>query len=230
MKKLIIIPVFNEEANISIVLSELKSKCPDTDILIIDDGSTDASYKVCVDTRACEIIRLPMNLGIGGARQTGFKYALNMEYDVVIQMDGDGQHDPADINAMVAEIENGTDLCIGSRFIKYEGFQSSFTRRLGISVIYNLIKMITGKRITDPTSGYRACSRAAIALFAREYPHDYPEPESIITAAKNKLVIKEIPVTMNARINGKSTIGGSDSVYFMIKITLAILIDAMSKK
>ncbi len=229
MKKLVIIPVYNEEKNIGIVLSELKQVCPDIDILIIDDGSSDSSYKVCRDSEICEVIKLPTNLGIGGARQTGFKYAQKYDYDVVIQMDGDGQHDPSNIEAFVSEIKNGVDLCIGSRFITYEGFQSSFMRRIGISIIYNLIKIVSGQKITDPTSGYRACSKAAIDLFAKEYPQDYPEAESIITAAKKKLVIKEIPVTMNERKNGKSTIGGYSSVYYMIKVTLALIIDSMSK-
>lgn len=228
MKKLVIIPVYNEEKNIAHVLSGIKKTCPDVDILVIDDGSTDDSYRVSVEGGA-EVIRLPANLGIGGARQTGFRYALYNNYDVVIQIDGDGQHDPRYVEEMVSELQGGVNLCIGSRFITYEGFQSSFVRRIGISVIYNIIRFILGRRITDPTSGYRACDRKAIELFAREYPQDYPEPESLVTASKNKLVIKEIPVTMKERQSGSSTISGSDSVYYMIKITLALLIDAISK-
>ncbi|OQB15157.1 MAG: Undecaprenyl-phosphate mannosyltransferase [Firmicutes bacterium ADurb.Bin193] len=230
MKKLIIIPVYNEEKNIGHVLNGIKKTCPDIDVLVIDDGSSDDSYRVCVESGVGEVIKLPANLGIGGARQTGFKYALYNDYDIVIQMDGDGQHDPACIEKMISQLRDGANLCIGSRFITGEGFQSSFVRRIGISFIYNIIRFVLGQKITDPTSGYRACDKKAIALFAKEYPQDYPEPESLVTAGKNNLIIKEIPVTMMERKNGKSTIGGTDSVYYMIKVTLAILIDAMTKK
>jgi glycosyltransferase involved in cell wall biosynthesis len=230
MKTLVIIPIFNEEKNIGHVVCDIKMSCPDADILIIDDGSTDNSYKVSAECGVGEVIRLPANLGIGGARQTGFKYALYNDYDVVVQLDGDGQHSAEYVKAMVGELDRGANIVIGSRFITREGFQSSFLRRMGIAIIHNMIRLTTGQKITDPTSGYRVCDRRAIELFAKSYPLDYPEPESLVTASKNNLVIKEIPVSMNRRINGKSTIGAYGSVYFMIKVTLALLIDSISKK
>jgi len=224
MKTLIIIPIFNEEKNITRVLDRLELEKNKFDVLIVDDGSTDNSYNVCLNKDRVSVIKLSSNLGIGGARQAGFKYAHSNNYDVVVQLDGDDQHNPDFIDNMIEKLNEGNNICIGSRFIDYEGFQSSFFRRLGIYVIYNLIKLITGQRFTDPTSGFRACDRAAIELFAKDYPQDYPEPESIVFAANRKIKICEVPVTMNERGTGKSSIGGFSSVYFMAKVSIAILL------
>lgn len=229
MKVLIIIPVYNEEKNIEVVLDELFKVCPEYDILVVDDGSKDDSYKICVK-KGINTIKLPVNLGIGGARQAGFKYALYNNYDVVIQLDGDGQHDPKYISKMIEQIENGINICIGSRFIDHEGFQSTFMRRTGIVFLYSLIKLITGQKVTDPTSGFRACDKKAIEFFAKEYPQDYPEPETIVSANRKGLKICEVPVTMNERMSGKSSINKKASLYFMVKVTLAILINAISNK
>jgi len=224
MRVLVIIPAYNEEKNIAHVLSNMQKTKHQYDILVVDDGSTDSTYDICASRSDVEVVRLPANLGIGGARQTGFKYAHNNGYDAVIQIDGDGQHKPEYIEEMLAKLQEGNNLCIGSRFIDFQGFQSSFMRRAGIKILYTLIKFITGHSITDPTSGFRACDKEAIKLFATEYPQDYPEPESIVTASKNDLAICEMPVTMQERASGKSSISSLASVYFMAKVSLAILI------
>ncbi len=224
MKVLVIIPAYNEERNIANVLDGMAQSEHQYDVLVVDDGSTDSTYEICSGRENVAVIRLPSNLGIGGARQTGFKYALANNYDAVIQIDGDGQHKPEYIGRMLDSLRAGNNICIGSRFINFQGFQSSFMRRVGIALLHNLIKMITGNSITDPTSGFRACDREAIKLFAAEYPQDYPEPESIVTASKNNLAICELPVTMQERGCGKSSISSLASVYFMTKVSLAILI------
>lgn len=224
MKVLVVIPVYNEENNITNVLNRIEATGNNYDVLVVDDGSTDSTYKKCANRKNVSIVRLPYNLGIGGARQTGFKYALKKDYDVVIQLDGDDQHNPLYIESMLKKIDEGNSLCIGSRFIDYEGFQSSFMRRIGISIIYGLLRLITGYCITDPTSGFRACDKQAIKLFANDYPQDYPEPESIVSASMKNLKICEVSVEMDARGNGKSSIGNLSSVYFMAKVTIAILI------
>jgi len=230
MKGLIVIPMYNEEKNILDVLNEIKSVYDKFDILIIDDCSTDNSNKICRSVSGVTVINLPSNLGIGGARQTGFKYALYYNYDVVVQLDGDGQHNPAYISKLLVGIENGNNICIGSRFINFEGFQSSPLRRTGISFLNKLIKLFTNQTITDPTSGFRACDKSAIKLFANNYPQDYPEPESLVTAFKNNIKICEVPVKMTERVQGKSSIGKIDSVYFLFKVTIAIIIDLIPKK
>ena len=176
------------------------------------------------------VIDLPQNLGIGGAVQTGHKYARDMDYDVDIQLDGDGQHDPAYLGKLVAEIQNGADLVIGSRFLEQtEGFQSTFMRRVGITWLSFWIKLLTGKRITDPTSGFRACGRRATNLFAQSYPIDYPEPDSIAHALRLGMDVREVSVEMRERQGGVSSIGGFKSVYYMIKVTLAISVACMTR-
>lgn len=230
MKALVCIPIFNEEQTIGFVIDEIRKMFPEYDILAIDDCSTDNSADFCRGRENVSVIHLLFNMGIGGARQTGFKYACYYNYDVLIQLDGDGQHVPLYISDMLLEIKNGANICIGSRFINYEGFQSSFVRRLGSLLLRKLIRLIAKIEITDPTSGLRACDKKAIEIFANEYPIDYPEPESLVIAAKNNLKIKEIPVKMKARSKGKSSINRLDSVYYIIKVSIAILIYSFKKK
>ena len=229
MKVLIIIPIYNEAENITHVLDEIKEKCPDYDVLVIDDGSIDNSHKICRARNREMVVKLPANLGIGGARQTGFKYAVYNNYDIVVQLDGDGQHRPECMHRMIEAVVSGNNICVGSRFITREGFQSSALRRLGISILYWLIRILTGENITDPTSGYRVCDKKATRLFAWEYPHDYPEPGSIVTANKYGLKMCEVPVTMSERMSGNSSIGKKASVMYMIKVITAILITAIAK-
>ncbi len=233
MKVLIIVPAYNEAENLPKIfegLDEVAQKFNGTlDVLVINDCSKDNTQAVCKD-HGVKVVSLPVNLGIGGAVQTGYRYAEYHKYDVAIQIDGDGQHDPQFIPYLVNCIEQGNHLCIGSRFIENEGFQSSKVRRVGIRYFSWLIWFLTGRRITDPTSGYRACSKEVIRLFAQNYPKDYPEPETVVTVLRNKLKVSEMPVIMKAREGGKSSITNFKGVYYMIKVTLAIMIASMSRK
>lgn len=227
MRKLIIIPAYNESACIESTVKDIMENAPDFDYVIINDCSTDNTREIC-ERNGFNIVNLPINLGIGGAVQTGYMYAEEYGYDVAVQVDGDGQHDAQFLRTMADYLEaKQVDMVIGSRFIEKEGFQSSFMRRLGINYFMGLIKLVTGKKITDPTSGLRMAGKNVIHLFADSYPKDYPEPESTVAALKRGYVIEEIPVVMRARQGGESSITLKKSVYYMIKVTLAILMEAM---
>lgn len=229
MKKLIIIPAYNEAENIEKTIDAITKKAKDFDYIIINDCSSDETLKIC-EEKGYNVVSLPINLGIGGAVQTGYKYALQNGYDVAVQVDGDGQHDPAFLHMMVDYmVEKKCDMVIGSRFINKEGFQSSGTRRLGIKYFTILIKLLTGAKITDPTSGLRMINRKVIKVFAVDYPKDYPEPESVVSILRQKKNVQEIPVIMKAREGGVSSISPKKSVYYMIKVTLAILIECIRK-
>lgn len=223
MKTLIIIPAYNEAKNLTGLLDRLNLVCPEHDLVVINDSSNDNTLAVCAE-RGVNVIDLPVNLGIGGAVQSGYRYALYNRYDAAVQVDGDGQHNPEHIGVLLTELENGADICIGSRFITGEGYQSSATRRVAIRYFSLLIRLFSGYRVTDPTSGFRACGRKALKLFAKDYPQDYPEPESIVNAARHKLRVVEVPVVMNERKEGKSSITRIKSIYYMIKVSLAIII------
>ena len=189
----------------------------------------DSTRKIC-EEKGYNIVNLPINLGIGGAVQTGYRYALENDYDVAVQVDGDGQHDPEFLNIMAEYLEKeNLDMVIGSRFIEKEGFQSSKLRRIGIVFFSVLIKTLTGVKITDPTSGLRMAGKNVIALFAEDYPRDYPEPESVVTVIRRGMKVEEIPVVMKEREGGVSSISLKKSVYYMIKVTLAILIERIRK-
>ena len=229
MKKLIIIPAYNESANIEKTVEAIKKEASEFDYVIINDCSTDNTREIC-EKNQYNIVNLPINLGIGGAVQTGDRYGYEEGYDVAVQVDGDGQHDPRFLNEMAEYLEShNLDMVIGSRFINKEGFQSSGARRLGIKYFTVLIYLMTGKKITDPTSGLRMANRDVMKLFAYDYPKDYPEPESVVAILRQKKKVEEIPVIMKAREGGVSSISPKKSVYYMIKVTLAILIERIRK-
>lgn len=229
VKKLIIIPAFNEEANIEKTVAAIQKDAKEFDYVIINDCSTDRTREIC-EEHGYNIVNLPINLGIGGAVQTGYKYAQKYGYDMAVQVDGDGQHDPEFLNEMAEYIEkNKVDMVIGSRFIEKKGFQSSAVRRMGIKFFSWLIRFLTGEVITDPTSGLRMVGRNVINIFARDYPKDYPEPESVVAVLRKKMIVKEIPVIMRERKGGVSSISPKKSIYYMIKVTLAILIERIRK-
>lgn len=225
-KILVILPCFNEEQSIGTILSELKkvnvAGC-EIIALPVNDGSTDNTIAE-IKKHSTTYLDLPKNLGIGGAVQSGLKYAHENNFNMAVQMDGDGQHPPLELIKIITPIiNNETDVCIGSRFIQKEGFQSSFMRRAGIKFLSSLIKFKCGQTVLDCTSGYRAFNKKAIEECVKYYPKKYPEPESVLHLIKKGIRVKEVPVLMDARITGTSSISGLRGIYYMLKVSLAIL-------
>ena len=221
---ILIIPAYNEAENIESLIRSIKTECPGVDYVVINDCSTDDTEEILKRIDA-NYLSNPVNLGIGGTVQLGYMYALQNGYDIAIQIDGDGQHDVSCVPELVKPITEGTaDIVIGSRFIRNEGFQSSATRRMGINFLSNLIYLCTRFRVKDVTSGLRAVNRRFIKGYAKDYPQDYPEPEAIVAAVLQGGRIQEIPVVMKERENGTSSINLGKSVYYMIKVSLAIVI------
>ena len=225
---LVIIPAYNEEESIVSTVEDVMAA--GYDYVVINDGSKDETLSVCCE-HGINVLDLPQNLGIGGAVQAGHKYAQRYGYDIDIQIDGDGQHDAAYLPLLVEAAQRGADLVVGSRFLgRTEGFQSTFMRRVGITWLCFWLKLFTGRRMTDPTSGFRACGARAIKLFCDSYPMDYPEPESIAVALRSGLIVEEVSVLMRERQGGVSSIGGLSSIYYMVKVTLAICIACMTRR
>lgn len=225
MKVLIIIPAFNEEGNIKSVIKSIREASLDFDIIVINDCSTDDTEAVAKSLNV-DVISLPLNLGIGGAVQTGFQYAYNNNYDIAIQIDGDGQHNPKYIKKLIDPLNKGdVDVVNGSRFIDKKGFQSKFFRRLGIRFFQLLINILVRCNITDSTSGFRAYNAKAIELLKDQYPIDFPEPEAIIILKKRKFRIIEVPVEMENRAAGISSISTLKSIYYMVKVTISIIVE-----
>jgi len=226
-KPLAIVPAYNEASCVRGVVADINRACPDFDVVVIDDGSTD---RTADEARAAgaDVIRAPFNLGIGGAMQCGYVYALENGYDLAIQVDGDGQHDAGQIGVLRAYLDRHPELQMvtGSRFLEHtvDGYRSSPARRAGIRVFSTLLSAITRQRITDPTSGFRMTTRRGIELFARDYPHDYPEVEAVVMLHHHRLRSAEVPVQMRARLNGRSSIAGHWSVFYMIKVLLAVMV------
>lgn len=230
MKKLVIIPAYNESESIKETVKDIERKAIGFDYVVINDCSKDDTLNILKKSNL-NYIDLPINLGIGGAVQTGYRYAYENDYDMAVQVDGDGQHDATFLNEMASVLENEQlDMVIGSRFIEKKGFQSSILRRFGIKYFTGLIKCVTGKKITDPTSGLRLIGKDVIAIFAEEYPKDYPEPESVVRILRKNKNVKEIPVVMRERQGGVSSINPMKSVYYMIKVSLAILVEGIRTK
>lgn len=228
IKTLVIIPAYNEEGNIEKVVNNLIEKFPQYDYLIVNDGSTDHTKHIC-QSNNYQVINLVVNMGIGGAVQTGYRYARDNDYDVAVQIDGDGQHDVSFLEKMLIPIEKGqADVVIGSRFVEKEGFQSSGIRRIGINFLSILGKVLTGVRVKDITSGYRVVNSKFIHIFAQDYPSDYPEPEAMVITAVHGGKILEYPVIMRERVSGQSSITLKRSVYYMYKVTLAMIIRRIS--
>jgi len=224
LKRLAIVPALNEEATVGRVIDEIRAFDPGFDILVVDDGSTDRTAGLAAD-RGAHVVRLPFNLGIGGAVQTGYRFAFERGYDVAVQVDGDGQHDPSQLSAILAPVLAGdADVCVGSRFAGGAGYQSSFARRVGIKLFARVVSAVVRQKVTDTTSGFRAVNRKGIALFAADYPHDYPEVEATVMSVKHKLRLREVPVAMRERAGGSSSITALRSIYYMTKVLLAIFV------
>ncbi len=226
MRVLVIVPAYNEERNLPGVLRALHEHAPFADVCVVDDGSSDATAEVAA-SHGATVLQAPINLGIGGAMQTGYLWAQRRGYDAAVQIDGDGQHDPRFIPAALAPLRDGVaDVVIGSRFLGEDagGFRSTAARRAGIRYLCWLLRLTNGVRVTDPTSGFRATGRAAIALYAKSYPSDYPEPEAIAVAQRSGLRVVEVPVRMAAREHGESSIGTLGALYYFVKVSLSILL------
>ena len=230
MKVLLIIPAYNEQENIEKTVKKIEKSNQEIEYIVINDGSTDNTEEILKE-KNINHIKLVNNLGIGGAVQTGYKYAFENNFDIAIQFDGDGQHDVNYISKVCEPLINGQAyMCIGTRYLdKNESkFQSTFMRRLGSNIISIVIKIFTGKKITDPTSGFRAVNRVVIEEFAKNYPTEYPEPESTVSLLVNNYRVAEVPVSMNERDGGVSSIRLWKTADYMIKVVLAIIIDSIS--
>ena len=222
---LIIIPAFNEENSVGDVIRKTQISLPWVDILVINDGSTDSTSMVARG-HGVLVLDLPYNLGIGGAMQAGYKYAHKMNYDIAVQCDGDGQHHPSQIrNLLAVLIEDSADMVLGSRYLGTRRFRSTFPRRLGMLIFSNVLSLIVKQKLTDTTSGFRAANKGVIESFSIYYPDDYPEPESLVLLHREGFTIKEIPVSMSSRKQGSSSITAWKSVYYMVKVLIAIFID-----
>jgi glycosyltransferase involved in cell wall biosynthesis len=226
-----VVPARNEEDAVGRVVAELRAFDPQLDVVVIDDGSEDATGERAAAAGAA-VVRLPYNLGIGGAVQTGFKYALEHGYDTVIRLDGDGQHDPGQIPNLLAPLERGeADVVVGSRFAAGAGeYRAPFARRAGIRWFAHLVSLLTRQKLTDTTSGFQAVNAQAIRLFAADYPHDYPEVEAAVMVVRHRLRIMEVPATMRGRETGRSSITLLRSLYYAVKVTLALFIGVFRRR
>jgi glycosyltransferase involved in cell wall biosynthesis len=222
LRRCAIVPALNEERSVVAVIDEIRAFDPGLDVVVVDDGSTDRTAEVA-RARGAHVLRLPFNLGIGGAVQTGFRFAFERGYDLAVRCDGDGQHDPAQLGVVLQPVLAGeADIAVGSRFAAAGGYRSSAPRRVGIRILAWTVSRLVGQRVTDTTSGFQALNRAGIALFARDYPHDYPEVEATVMVFKHRLRLTEVPVTMREREHGSSSITALRSIYYMVKVLLAL--------
>jgi hypothetical protein len=227
-KILIIIPAFNEAETIGEVITSVKKVKNSLDIVVVNDGSTD-NTKLEVEKKGVPVLNLPFNLGIGGSVQAGLKYAKENSYDIAIQIDADGQHNPKDIQKLLAAFNSKTDIVIGSRYKTKTSYKSPFVRMLGNRIFSSLIFFTCGKRVYDATSGFRLYGKRIISLFADNYPIDFPEPESLVMVFKRGFRAKEVPVNMRSRMGGASSVTAIKAIYLMISITIAILVQALKE-
>lgn len=227
---LAVVPAHNEAQAIGGVVDGIRAVDPGYDVVVVDDGSSDGTAAVA-SAHGAAVVSLPFNLGIGGAVQTGFKYALEHGYETAVRLDGDGQHDPTELAKLLAPVLSGdADIVTGSRFADgNRAYRPPFARRVGITWFAKLVSLLTRQRVTDTTSGFQALNRKGIALFAGDYPNDYPEVEATVLVFKHRLRLQEVPVRMREREHGESSITLLRSVYYMLKVTLALVIAMLRK-
>jgi glycosyltransferase involved in cell wall biosynthesis len=228
---LALIPAYNEAATIADVVRSVQERAPFCDVLVVSDGSTDDTADIARAAGA-DVIVLPFNLGIGGAVQSGFVYAHEHGYRYMVQVDGDGQHDPGEIGRLQAMMDSDSalDMVCGSRFLVPGEYLAPISRRTGIHIFAFLLSRIVGQRVTDPTSGFRLYNQRAIELFSRDYPHDYPEVEAVLMLHTHRMRMQEVPVRMFERGGGRSSISSGKSVYYMIKVLLAIFVGLLRRR
>jgi len=230
LKTIAIIPAHNEERTISRVIDELRKHAPGIDPVVVDDCSTDGTREISL-AKGVPVISLPVNLGIGGAVQTGFKYALERGYDAAVQIDGDGQHDPSLIDLILTPLAEGrADVVIGSRYLRKSSYKTPLARRIGMIVFSFLTRLATGQRVTDTTSGFRAINRDVISFFCRSYASDFPDAESLVALKRAGFVITEVPVSMRSRRHGSSSTTTVKSLYYPFKVSLALFINLLRKQ
>ena len=228
---LAVVPAYNEAATIVDVVRAIRDRAPDFDVLVVDDGSTDDT-RMRAEAAGARVLHHPFNLGIGGAVQSGFVYALEYGYDYMVQVDGDGQHDPLEIQTLLdaMRLDPSLDMVCGSRFIKDLKYPAPISRRTGIHVFAFIVSRVVEQRVSDPTSGFRLYNRRAISLFAHDYPHDYPEVEAVLMLHFHRLKMQEVPVRMFQRGGGVSSITSGKSLYYMVKVLLAIFVGLVRKR
>ena len=223
-RRIAIVPAYNEERNIGRLLDELHAFDSELDVVVVSDGSVDRTADVARSHDAY-VVSLPFNLGIGGAVQTGFKFARDNGYELAVRCDGDGQHDPAELPQVLAPVLAGdADIAVGSRFASAEGYRSSPARRVGIRLLAVIVSAIARQRLTDTTSGFQALNRRALELFAADYPNDYPEFEGMVMTIRHRLRLVEVPVRMREREHGQSSITALRSIYYMAKVLVALFV------
>ena len=223
-RRIAIVPAYNEAGNIGRVVDELRAFDPELDVVVVSDGSADATSEVA-RAHGAHVVTLPFNLGIGGAVQTGFRYAWENGYELAVRCDGDGQHDPSELPKVLAPVVAGdADIVVGTRFGGDDSFRSTAARRIGIRMLAAIVSLIARQRVTDTTSGFQALNRRALGLFAADYPHDYPEVEGMVMTIKHQLRLQEVPVRMREREHGSSSITAFRSIYYMAKVLLALFV------
>jgi glycosyltransferase involved in cell wall biosynthesis len=229
LKRVAIVPALNEQDSIGRVIDEIRAFDPGLEVVVVDDGSVDRTAAVA-EGRGAHVIRLPFNLGIGGSVQTGFRYAFEQGFRIAVRLDGDGQHDASQLGRLLEPVlADEVDVAVGSRFAAPSRYRSSMPRRAGITILAKTVSLLVGRRVTDPTSGFQALNRHAIALFAADYPHDIPEVEAVLMTHRHRLRMTEVPVEMRERAGGRSSIGRIFAVYYMVKVLLALFVGLFRK-
>jgi glycosyltransferase involved in cell wall biosynthesis len=225
-----VVPAFNEAGAIGLVVDEVRAFDSSLDVVVVDDASTDDTAAVA-RAHGATVLSLPFNIGIGGAVQTGFRYAVERGYEIAVRLDGDGQHDASELSKLLLPLERGeADIVIGSRFVDDSGsYHPPLARRMGIRVFARLVSLLGGQRVTDTTSGFVALDRIGIELFAEEYPHDYPEVEATLVALRSGLRLTQVQVEMRERETGSSSITFVRSLYYIVKVLLALLVASLRR-